>query len=123
MTLGGIMSPATQRQKALVVANARRSEVAALKRRLATENGALEDILRDPPEALHRMFIIDVVRLSRATRSNVKAMQRLGRLAVRDGVNLMIPLGQASTRTREWTIAHARWNWRGSYGPHVDVAA
>jgi hypothetical protein len=94
-------------------ANAKRLRMAALRRYLRTETGALEDILRDPPAEFEDWPLIDVVRLGYNKRGSV-ACERLGRLAVRDGVNLLVPLGRASLRSREWIIKHARWWWTPS---------
>jgi glucose-6-phosphate dehydrogenase assembly protein OpcA len=109
------MSPTEQRMIALERANEKRSRAAHLRRRLAGERGALRAVLLDPPEEFAQVAIIDVVRLAYSKRS-AKSLARLGRLAVRDRVNLMMPLGEASLRTREWTADHAEWHWHSHNG-------
>jgi hypothetical protein len=104
------LSPTEQRMAALEVANSKRLRKAELRRRLVSERGALRDVLLDPPPEFAHMPIIDVVRLAQTSRA-AKSLQRLGRLAVRDRVNLLMPLGSASLRTREWTAEHAQWKW------------
>jgi hypothetical protein len=100
-----------QRFAALELANEKRIRQAELRRRLASERGALRDVLLNPPEEFEHVAIIDVVRLAYSKGRACKSMERLGRLAVRDHVNLLMPLGSASARTREWTAEHAEWRW------------
>src|SRR4051812_4057006 len=104
------MTGREQRAAALAAANDKRLRIAALRRRIISERGALQDVLRDPPDELADWPLIDVVRLSYGKRTTV-SMQQLGRLALRDGVNLMMPLGRASLRSREWLAGHASWHW------------
>ena len=99
-----------QRTKALECAMDKRRAMADLRARLASERGALADVMRDPPDAVSRMLVVDVVRMAHSQRST-EALRRLGHLAVRDGVNLLVPLGGASLRTREWVAQHAAWQW------------
>jgi hypothetical protein len=105
------VSPIEQRMAALEVANSKRLRGAELRRRLASERGALREVLLNPPAEFQHLAIIDVVRLAYTRPRASKSIERLGRLAVRDRVNLLMPLGAASVRTREWTAEHAEWRW------------
>jgi hypothetical protein len=100
-----------QPTQALQVANAKRIAMAALRRRLRTERGALADVMLNPPAVLENVAIVDVVRLAYSKRSG-RMMQLLGREACRDNVNLLMPLGCASLRTRRWVAEHAGSHWR-----------
>lgn len=104
------MTTTEQRTLALGRANDKRARMSALKQRLRTERGALAGVLLDPPDELAHMPVIDVVRLAWGLRAS-RSLERLGRLALRDGVNLMMPLGHSSARTRSWLAEHASWNW------------
>ena len=112
------MSP--DQQKALNMANDKRARITELRHRIASNRAALDEVLLDPPEALERMAIADVVRLAYSQRSGA-AMERLGRLALRDGVNLMMPLGRASLRSREWVAEHAAWRWASCEAPRRGI--
>lgn len=103
------MTTLEQRRAALELANEKRLRIADLRRRIRTEHGALEDVLLNPPEELAGIPIIDIVRYAYDNRP-AKTAERLGRLAIRDGVNLLMPLGRASARTREWTAEHTVWH-------------
>lgn len=107
------MTREEQRTAALVRANDKRIARADLRARLVSERGSLADIMRDPPEVLADMALVDVVRLSYGKRS-AASLARLGRLACRDHINLLMPLGEASERTREWVAVHATWHWAAS---------
>jgi hypothetical protein len=107
------MSPDEQRMKALQRADAKRIALADLRARLRSERGALADVMLDPPELLADVAIVDVVRLAYGKRS-ARSLQRLGAMAAQDRVNLLMPLGSASLRTREWVARHAMWHWTSS---------
>lgn len=108
MTVAAEMS---QPITALTEANAKRDRIAALRRDIRACRIPLDTILRDRPEELAHWPIIDVIRLGYSKRS-VTAVTELGRRAVRDNVNLLIPLGDASQRTLSWVAANARWTHR-----------
>lgn len=107
------MTTTEQRDMALVLANEQRAAVAELRRRVARERGALEDVLMNPPDVLAQWPVVDVVRMTYSQRSS-KALARLGQLAARDRVNLLVPLGMASERTRVWAVEHVAWHWCAS---------
>lgn len=110
------MSPAelSQRHASLELANAKRAAVVEHGRRIAAEPGYLRTVLENPPAELEDMAIVDVLRLARCNRRRSAAEQRMGRLAVEAGVNLMLPLGRASLVTRRWVARNAEWNWKAS---------
>ena len=105
------MTPTEQRHEALVAANARRGEIAAIKRDLRSGHLSLRSVMDDPPHELRRCLLIDVIRWAR-TASNGRSLAIIGRQALRDNVNLMLPLGDASTRTRAWAAEWGRYLWR-----------
>src|SRR4051794_4625827 len=94
---------------ALQTATERRVRIAELRRELTRDRTALRRVLADPPAELQNMAMVDVVRLAWGKRSS-PSLARLGRLALRDGVNLMMPLGEASVYTRAWMARNATWN-------------
>jgi hypothetical protein len=91
--------------------NALRKERSDARRALRTGALSMEAVMRDPPPALAGVPLIDVVRLGYRYR-NGGAITEIGRMALRDGVNLMMPLGTASVRSREWVARHGCRYWR-----------
>lgn len=104
------MTTAEQRRAALLLANESRTRISELKRALRSGQVALADVLTDPPDEFQNVPLVDVVRWSRGdVRHGGAWFPRMGRRAVADGVNLMVPLGQASLRTRLWVVDYASW--------------
>lgn len=105
------MSSATamSREAALEIAQVRRARLAEIRRQAHDGTLSLADIVRDPPTELHGWTCVDVIRLKIRARSS-NSIARLGRLAVRDGVNLLMPIGRTSQRSRLWIIEHACWH-------------
>lgn len=96
-----------QRHEALTRANARRSDLATAKRALRDGTLTLHDAMMNPPQALKTVLLIDVIRQIRTQKvRSGAAVQLLGRMAVRDDVNLLVPVGKASPRSREWVARH-----------------
>lgn len=81
--------------------SALRKERSEVRRAIRTGVLTLEAVMSDPPPALAGVLLIDVVRLGYRYRT-AESVTELGRLALRAGVNLMIPLGVASERSRRW---------------------
>lgn len=104
------MTVTEQREASLALAQAKRLELAAIKRDLRSGTTSLAALMEDPPEALHSSLLIDVLRWTRSTARNGRGITEIGRQALRDNVNLMIALGDASARSRAWA---AEW---GRYG-------
>jgi hypothetical protein len=100
------MTAAEQCQQALHMAQRKRLALAAVKR--ALRNGALtlDAAMADPPAELANYPLIDVIRWTRTRGYGTPAITAIGRQALRDSVNLMVPLGDASTRSRAWV---AQW--------------
>lgn len=82
-----------------------RSARAKVRRDLQTGAKTLADVLVDPPACLHAMAVLDVMRMVHIGGSR-SWQHRTGASAVYDGVNLLVTVGQASLRTREWAVAH-----------------
>jgi hypothetical protein len=99
-----------QRDAALKRANDRRMGIARLREQIRRGEVTLAEILADPPDLIENWTCADVVRLQWSRRASTPAMERLGRLAVRDRVNLFMPMGRTSLATRAWVARHASWN-------------
>ncbi len=97
---------------ALATANERRMRIAALKSGIRSGDITLAEIMANPPEILSNWSCADVIRARYSSRHAIPSLERLGRLAVRDRVNLLVPLGRASARTRTWVAEHATWDIR-----------
>jgi hypothetical protein len=116
-----------QRAAALSLANQRRTTRAQLRRRISTGDLTLAAVLEDPPDELRDLIILDIVRIARGSRHSARYvawLERMGRAAIVDGVNLMMPLGRASQRTRDWVAVYASWNLpvrRGSRRVDLDT--
>jgi hypothetical protein len=98
-----------QRRGALVMANDKRAQVAALRRGARAGTVSVPSLLMDPPAALGHIAVIDVMLMSRASIPSqaYRRKAKLGRWAVADGVNLLVALGDASERTRQWAAKYA----------------
>lgn len=94
-------------------ANEVRASRAAAKRALRSGALTLPVAMRDRPDELLDVLLIDIVRWSR-NRSSTAAISHIGAMAVRDSVNLMMPLGRASLRSRDWVAQHGCRYWRPS---------
>lgn len=110
------MTRAEQRRDAGITSNIVRTELAGIYRDLRAGITTLDIVLADPPDALKRQLLIDVIR--RGTRSSSgrrgTSITLIGRQALKDGVNLMLPVDKASARTRAWV---AEYGYR--CGPNV----
>ena len=103
------MSPTDQRARALTEANAQRARQAQLRSDMIAGRLTLAEIMAQPPPDLARTMLIDVIRMMRSSvsaRRSSPVMTRIGREAVAAGVNLLVPLGDASVRSRAWVAAH-----------------
>ncbi len=63
------------------------------------------DVLADPPACILDVTLHDVLRWQVATRSPRRDM-RLGSEALADRVNLLVPVGLASARSKAWAAQH-----------------
>lgn len=96
------------RDRALALANGRRLEIRQLREQVSAGEVTLAELMQDPPAAIEHWACIDVVRLKWTRRTNT-SLEKLGRLAVRDGINLLLPMSRASKETRAWIAAHVTW--------------
>lgn len=95
-----------QRTAALKKAQAIRSEKARLCATVRGNPEALAALILDPPDALANIRLFELARMSRRDRCNRSpGIEGLGRRALIARVNLMVPLGRASVRSREWLAA------------------
>ena len=109
------MTLTEQRDSARQLANDKRLRIATVRRDLRNGTLSLSSAMSDPPDELLRYPLIDVIRWTRmqgrrCTRSDVE----IGRRAVRDGVNLMLSVGDASPRSRAWVAQWGTYRWRPS---------
>lgn len=103
------MSPTEQRRMSLAAANAQRRRIAGVRRELLAGRLTLADVMDAPPVELEGVMLIDVLRMSRSSvsaRQAAPSLTRLGKLAVADNVNLLVPLGSASSCSRAWLAEH-----------------
>ncbi len=101
---------------ALGMANESRMAKAGVKARLRSGSLSLADVMNDPPPELARALLIDVIRWTRSYGRGGRgpAIEALGRHALRDHVNLMVPLGEASQRSRTWVAEHGYYWWQAT---------
>lgn len=108
------MTPAavtTQRREAMHAANAKKMQIACLRRALRTGELAICDVLRNPPECVHHLLFVELL-LRIVPRFGRRSVEALGRHALYDGVNLNVRIGRSSQRTREWLACHVD-TWPG----------
>lgn len=107
------MTATEQRDSARQMANDKRRRLAILKRGLRNGTITLSEVMMDPPEDLLRYPLVDIVRFSgRQGHPLGRSVTTLGRLALRDRVNLMVALGDASARSRAWVAEQGTQQWR-----------
>jgi hypothetical protein len=97
------------RDESLALGQERRLAIARLRREIRAGRVTLAEVLADPPETLLRWPLIDVVRLVFSGGRGSTTIEMLGRDALGDGVNLMLPLGRSSEATRAWLVDHVDW--------------
>ena len=96
---------ASQKVRALGVANTRRTAAAVLKTRLRRREITLREILEHPPAELERQMTWEV--LLWAPGIGRTRLRALNVRAVREGhVNLAAPLGALTERQRNWLAGH-----------------
>lgn len=96
-----------QRDDALALANWMRERRRDIRRLIHTQGAdVLIAILDGREQSFERVPVIDIVRLASPNARVNHA--RMNATAVRDSVNLMMPLGRASDRTIRWTIEYIR---------------
>lgn len=100
------MSPEEQRAEALQAANVRRVEVSQWKRRLKRNPHAVRMALATRPAEIAHVPLVEMLAWARVGGLRSVAMEELGRQAALDGVNLLVPLGRASVKTRSWAVEH-----------------
>lgn len=76
----------------------------------------LDQLLTNPPEAIHDLPVMDVLRMLHKTRSS-RTLEVINREAVRAQVNLMITVGRASSYTLAWAAANGSRRFFGGPAP------
>lgn len=96
-----------QRHDALVRANHKRVTRAFYKKCVLDGRVNARDLVLDPPVELHGMTLLAVLSMTKAKRMNCGVWsEKLGKAALRVGVNLLVPVERASTASREWAADH-----------------
>lgn len=99
--------PTSAQLSALALANKRRADLTALRRALLAKEDTAAAVLRRRDPRVSHLAIIDVVRLGRNKPHHVgDKIRTLGAAAVRDGINLLNSVGDASGRSLEWTASY-----------------
>ncbi len=89
-----------------LASTAKRRALSAIKAALRRGEVRLEDLMTDPPDLIADVPLIDVIRWTRRDQSATARIAQIGAWAVRDGVNLMQPVGVASQRSRAWVAEY-----------------
>lgn len=92
------------------LAHAKRRGMAAVRRKLRTGELTLGDVMAAQPAELNDVLLVDVLRWARRC-GGKRVAEIVGREALRDQVNLMVPLGRASARSRAWVAEHGVRSW------------
>lgn len=109
------MIPTEQRNEALRLANVKRTDLKDVKYALRSGRLSLTDAMLTRPDVLGHALLIDVIRWTRRQgRGRRPALTDIGKQALRDHVNLMVPLDEASLRSREWVAEYGTRYWRPS---------
>lgn len=94
-------------EQALAIGNERRLKVAALRRRVREGQLKTADLLNDPPDALLNLSVFEVMLFARETRGCGSCRRQIGADALRDQINVLIHVGEASQRTLRWAAQRA----------------
>jgi hypothetical protein len=99
---GDFVTP-EHRERATARSLALRQQKARWRRDLRSGVITLQQVYDAMPEELARVRLFELLEWCRYMSS--EKMIAVGREAVRDGINLMVPLGRSSERSRRWTLA------------------
>ena len=98
------MTPSEQRTQALANALTARQHTYRLRDQIQAGTVSITTILTSPPPEIHRLTLLDVMAMTRPRAQRSRWQENLGHAAVRDGVNLLAPMGRLSQRDREWAV-------------------
>jgi hypothetical protein len=88
---------------------------AARKREAYQSPATVRAWLHEPPDDLRTAPLLDLIQWTRSRgRRRHPSIVHVNAEAVRAGVNLLVPLGRASQRSREWVSEHGMWYARNS---------
>jgi hypothetical protein len=96
------MTATQQRQHAIQQANRIREQRHTIKQDLQAGTLTLTDILTAPHPAVATTPLLDVMLWARKRGMQAPGLARVGEQAIRDRVNLLLPVGSASLRMRKW---------------------
>jgi hypothetical protein len=108
-TVAGCTPADKQRREALQRANKVRSELCECKRRMRSGDLTLTDVVTNQPAPLRNIPLVDIIRWTMRTPG--PTLTEIGKRAVRDNINLMVPLGRASALSRAWVAEHGTYRW------------
>lgn len=98
----------SQRQLATERSAAKRRAKAEIRRAVRAGEMSLAEVLLDQPPCMTTVRLLDLLDL--VPNLGPRVITTIGRRAVRDGINLAVPLGHASSRSRVWLVEHGRRN-------------
>jgi hypothetical protein len=104
------MDALAQRRDAIDKANAIRTARAQIKKQVQAGEITVAGLMADPPDVLSSMAVCDVIRFAHKSHrgSDTWWFENLGKHAAIERVNLCVPLGRASVRTRAWIATNTR---------------
>lgn len=104
-----------QRLRALAAANHKRVTRRFYRDCVLDGRIELRDLLLDPPVELYGLTVLDLMSMPYSRKQSYSGpwKEKLGKSAVRDGVNLLLPIERASSHTREWAARQA-WDPRSA---------
>lgn len=92
---------------ALASGNVRRLQVVELRRSIHRGEIDVKGVLLDPPACVMGMTVIGVMSMTRKRpHASSVWLTKTGRVAARDGINLLQPVRNASQVTRRWAARH-----------------
>jgi hypothetical protein len=104
--------------------NQKRREIADMRRDLHTGRVSIGEVLRNPPACLEERLLFEVLLMGRQI--GPEKLRIINIWAMREGVNLAVPLGRASERSREWLAgelqSHGRYQTE-AYAAQAQEAA
>lgn len=79
---------------------------ARLKRELRANRDGLRLLFEECPPEVEHLTVAELCAYARSGRWAAPSMEKVGRDAAMAGINLFVPLGRASARTRQWAAVH-----------------
>lgn len=93
---------------------------ARLKRELRSNRDGLRLLFEECPPEVEHLTVAELCAYARSGRWSAPSMELVGREAAKAGINLFIPLGRASQRTRQWAAEHGVARVRNHRAHRID---